>query len=185
MKNIFFIILSIFSIFLNAQTVTLETMSQYSPGYYPNADYVKDSNGLLNKYVGTWKGTLDGTTYEFNFIKKENVASEFTTTKWDILIGRVKIINSNGVIEFNNFNNVDNQANLGYKLQKNLKMYLIYFSGEKLGCVDYGYLYLDVKSETPNKMSINFHPKNDIVTQDCSNFKTTIPTNKIIHLIKQ
>ncbi|WP_080777129.1 DUF6705 family protein [Chryseobacterium phocaeense] len=185
MKNIFFIILSVFSILLNAQTVSLETMSQYSPGNYPAADYVKDSNGLLNKYVGTWKGTLDGNTYEFNFIKKENMASEFSSIKWDRLIGRVKITSSNGTVIFDNFNKSDDDANWGHNFQRNLKLYLITFSGGKSGCVDYGFIYAGIKPETPNQMTVNFHPDNDIVTQNCTNFKTTMPTNQVIHLTKQ
>ena len=44
---------------------------------------------------------------------------------------------------------------------------------------------MNIKPETPNKMSISFYPDNDIVTEDCSNFKTTMPTNKIIYLTKQ
>lgn len=83
MKNIFIIIFSTMNLLFNAQTVSLETMSQYSPGNYPAAEYVKDINGLLNRYVGTWKGTYEGKVYEFNLIKKENVISEFSTTKWD------------------------------------------------------------------------------------------------------
>lgn len=184
MKNIVFILL-IFSTFLNAQTVSLESMSQYSPGNFPNADYVKDTNGLLNKYVGTWKGILDGNSYEFNFIKKENVVSEFSTTKWDRLIGRIKITSSNGSILFNNFNKADNDANWGSNFQKDLKVYLMTFSGGKLDCIDSGHIYIRIKPETPNKMTVLFLPENDIATGDCSNFKTTLPSEKLIHLTKQ
>ncbi|MDA9339700.1 hypothetical protein N9Q68_01880 [Polaribacter sp.] len=31
--------------------------------------YVKDINNLLDKYVGTWKGTYSGKNYEFKVIK--------------------------------------------------------------------------------------------------------------------
>lgn len=185
MKKIFFIILTILTGTFSAQTFSLETMAQYEPGNMPKADYAKDINGLLNKYVGTWKGTFEGKTYEFNIIKKENVTFEFSNTKWDKLVGRVKIIDSNGSILFNNFNKTDNDTGLGYNFQKDLKLYLMRFNGEKINCIDDGFIYINVKSETPNKMTINFHPDNDIVMEDCSNFKTTMPTNKIISLTKQ
>jgi len=185
MKNIFIIIFSTMNLLFNAQTVSLETMSQYSPGNYPAAEYVKDINGLLNRYVGTWKGTYEGKVYEFNLIKKENVISEFSTTKWDRLIARIKIINSNGTVEFNNFNKPDDQVNRGYNFQKDLKFYLITFSGGKLDCIDYGFIYAGIKSATPNQMTIHFLPDHDIVTQDCSHFKTTIPTGKKIYLTRQ
>lgn len=185
MKHIFFIILTIFTTALNAQTLSLETMAQYEPGNMPKADYAKDLNGLLNKYVGTWKGTFEGKTYEFNIIKKENVIIEFVNAKWDKLIGRVKITDSNGSVLFNNFNKTDNDANLGYNFQKDLKLYLMRFNGGKINCIDYGFIYINVRPDTPTKMSISFYPDNDIVTEDCSNFKTTMPTNKIIYLTKQ
>lgn len=188
MKNILFIILTICTTTFNAQTVSLETMAQcYSnPQTCPdNPEYVKDINGLLDKYIGTWKGTLNGKTYEFNIIKKENVTTEFSNVKWDRLIGRVKITDFNGSILFNNFGKTDNDASWGDNFQKDLKLYLMRFNGEKINCIDDGYIYINVQPATPTKMSINFHPDNDIVTEDCSNFKTTMPTNKIIYLTKQ
>lgn len=185
MKNIFIIILTIFTTALNAQTLSLETMAQYDFGKFPHAEYVKDLNGLLNKYVGNWKGTFDGKTYEFNFTKKENLG-ENGDTKWDKLLGKLKITASNGVIEFNNFSKTDDLNYFrGINFQKDLKLYLMNFSGGKLSCIDYGIIYMNMKPETPNKMSISFYPDNDIVTEDCSNFKTTMPSNKIIYLTKQ
>ncbi|WP_353148619.1 DUF6705 family protein [Chryseobacterium sp.] len=194
MKNILNIICLIIAVSLMGQqlplpntTVSLETMAQcdLSSGNCPNAAYVKDINNSLNKYIGTWKGTLNGKSYEFNFVKKEKVGE---TRKWDRLIGRLKITNSNGIIEFNNFNKTDIELEKefgGFNFQKDLKAYMINFFGGKLGCIDYGYAYLRIKPETPNQMGINFHPDYDIVTQDCSGFLTTLPTNQIIHLTRQ
>ncbi|WP_123868087.1 DUF6705 family protein [Chryseobacterium lactis] len=187
MKNILSIIC--FTVFTacTAQTLSLETIAQcsFNDQTCPPVTYVKDINNSLNKYVGTWKGTLNGKIYEFNFIKKENVGE---TRKWDRLIGRLKITNANGLVEFDSFNKTDIELQKdfrGFNFQKDLKAYLMSFFGGRLGCIDYGYTYLRIKPETPNLMSINFHPDNDIVTQDCSNFKTTLPDNQIIHLTKQ
>jgi len=187
MKKIFFIIITALSMIINAQTVSLELMAQCKadPSVCPeNFDYVKDVNHLLNKYVGTWKGSLEGKNYEFNFIKKENVEEQISGIKWDVLIGRVRITNQNGTVEFDNFNLSDEDANMGYNFHDNLKIYLVGFSGNKIGCNDSGFLYLR-KPNPANKMKIDFYPVADIVTQDCSNFKTTIPTNRIINLTKQ
>ncbi len=187
MKKIFFIIITALSMIINAQTVSLELMAQCKadPSVCPeNFDYVKDVNYLLNKYVGTWKESLDGKNYEFNFAKKENFENEYSSVKWDMLIGRVKITNQNGVVEYDDFNKSDHDANWGNNFQANLKTYLMTFSGNKIGCNDSGFLYLR-KPNPANKMKIDFYPIADIVTQDCSNFKTTIPTNRIINLTKQ
>lgn len=186
MKNILSIIcLAVFKGCIG-QTVSLETMAQCIPSQTcPNASYVKDINNSLNKYVGTWKGYRDGKNYEFNFIKKENVGEN---QKWDMLVGRVKITNANGVVEYDNFYKTDSELEIkfgGFNFQKDLKAYMMNFSGGKLGCIDYGYSYLRIKPETPNNMSILFLPDNDITTQDCSNFKTTIPTKKLINLTRQ
>ncbi|QIY91900.1 DUF6705 family protein [Chryseobacterium gallinarum] len=184
MKNILSIIcLAVFTGCIG-QTVSLETMAQCNQfENCPNASYVKDINNSLNKYVGTWKGNRDGKNYEFNFIKKENIGE---TQKWDMLIGRVKITNSNGVVEYNNFDRTDGETKFtGFNFQKNLKAYIMFFTGDKSGCIDYGNAYLIIKPETPNKMSITFLPDYDIVTQDCSGFKTTLPTEKVISLTRQ
>lgn len=187
MKNILFISFLIFFAKSWGQTVSLETMAQYEIGTYPQVTYVKDVNNLLNKYTGIWKGTLDGKSYEFNFIKKENFGFEDSVKK-DRLIGRLKITNANGMIEFDNFNRTDDDLVTrfsGFNFQKDLKVYLMRFAGGKIGCIDYGFVYMWIKPETPNQMGINFHPDNDTVTEDCNNFKTTLPDNKIIHLTRQ
>lgn len=147
-------------------------------------NYVKDVNHLLDKYTGTWKGTLNGKNYEFSFVKKEKFESEYSNIKWDMLIGRVRITNQNGVVEYDDFNKSDNDANWGTNFQGDLKTYLMTFSGNKVGCNDTGYLYLSEPSPS-NKMKIDFYQIADIVSKDCSNFQTTIPVNKIIYLTKQ
>ena len=188
MKRIYsIIIIALFNISCIAQTVSLETMAQCSsnPETCPHTTYIKDINNLLNKYVGTWKGNLNGKNYEFNFVKKENFGFG-DNLKRDRLIGRLKITNSNGVVEFDNFMKQDNENDFyGDNFQRDLKVYLMRFAGGKLGCIDYGYTYMWIKPETPNAMGINFHPDNDTVTEDCSNFLTTLPDNQIIYLTRQ
>lgn len=187
MKNILSIIC--FTLFTScvAQTVSLETMSQCNVQAQecPVAMYVKDINNSLNKYIGTWTGSLEGKNYEFNFVKKENIGE---SQKWDMLVGMLKITNANGVVEFDNSGNTGSEVEKGFwgfNFQKDLKAYMMKFFGNKLGCIDYGFSYLRIKPETPNNMSILFLPDNDIATQDCSNFKTTIPTKKLINLTRQ
>lgn len=36
---------------LDAQAVTLESMTKYKPGNLPNVDYIKDINGLFNNLL--------------------------------------------------------------------------------------------------------------------------------------
>lgn len=185
MKNILNIICLMIFTSAIGQTLSLETIAlcSFQNQTCPPVTYVKDINNSLNKYVGTWKGVDDGKTYEFNFIKKENVGE---VRKWDKLIGRLKIINPSGDIEFDNFNKLDLETKFkGFNFQKDLKAYMMSFFGGQLGCIDYGFVYLRIKPETPDNMTISFLPDNDIVREDCSNFKTTLPTKKIISLTRQ
>lgn len=187
MKNILSIVCFVIFTSCIGQTISLETMAQCSnqPSTCPVATYIKDVNNLLDKYVGTWKGTLNGKNYELNFVKRENFGFS-ENLKRDRLIGRVKITNSSGVIEYDNFIKQDNETDFfGDNFQKDLKVYLMRFAGSKIGCIDYGYTYMWIKPETPNQMGINFHPDNDIATQNCNNFQTTLPDNQIIHLTRQ
>src|SRR5690606_39422996 len=91
MKN-FLIIFVLFTISCKSQTISLETAAQcmqQNPTFTcPPFNYVKDVNNVLNKYVGDWKGTFNGLTYEIRFIKKEYQGEDI---KDDRLIGRIRI----------------------------------------------------------------------------------------------
>lgn len=183
------IILALFTISCKAQTVSLETIAkcqQENPPYpCPDYTYVKDINNSLNKYVGTWKGILNGKTYEFNFIKKENMGEYI---KRDRLIGRLRIKDSSGNIVYNTFTQTDNTKTMlsGLNFQPNLKAYMVYFVGRS-ECVEYGNVYLRMLPSTPNQMTVFFHPDNDInVEGSCpTDFQPTIPYQKTIYLTKQ
>lgn len=191
MKNFktILIILALFTISCKAQTVSLETMAQCSsnPESCPDVSYIKDINNSLNKYVGTWKGNLNGKTYEFKFIKQLNFGVE-DDFRWDRLIGRIKVINSNGAIIFNNFNEPNDNETFffGTNFQPNLEAYMVYFVGRS-ECVEYGNVYLRMLPSTPNQMTVFFHPDNDInVEGSCpTDFQPTIPYQKTIYLTKQ
>lgn len=192
MKNFrpILIILTLSIISCHAQTVSLETLAQCQQENPPfqcpeNFSYVKDINNLLNKYVGTWKGTLNGKTYEFYFIKKENVGDDI---KDDRLIGRFRVTNSTGTVLYNTLNETnDNETNFfGTNFQPNLEAYKVYFVGNS-ECVEYGDVYLRIYPSTPNQMTLYFHPDNDITVEgSCPpDFVPIIPYKKTIHLIKQ
>lgn len=60
-----------------------------------NYVYVKDINGELDKYIGSWKGTLNGNSYEFQ-IEKHTDEKEYYEYRIDVLILKYKIVDSNG-----------------------------------------------------------------------------------------
>ena len=180
-------ILTFLTISCHAQTVTLETAAQCrGTGNCPNFTFIKDINNSLNKYVGTWKGIYNGKTYEFNFIKKLNVGE---LIKKDRLIGRMRIKDSNGNIIYNTFNETDDEKTnlMGDNFQSDLKAYIIYFVGNSpFACGEEGDVYLRIKPETPNVMTIKMLQDADIVWGECpSNYQPTIPYNTSISLTRQ
>lgn len=104
MKKIIFIIATIFVIFsCKAQhIIPVEEAVNYrntEGGLLGDRDYVyvKDINNLLNKYIGTWKGTYNSKNYEFKITK---ITDDRVEVKEDLLLMRYKIKDSsNNVIE--------------------------------------------------------------------------------------
>lgn len=186
MKHIL-IILILTTISYNAQTVSLEAAAQCrATSNCPNFNYIKDINNSLNKYISTWKGNYNGKIYELNFIKKINIGEDI---KKDKLIGRIKITDSNGNIIYNTFYESDDAQTRfkGDNFQPDLKAYMMNFTGDSpQGCINYGTVYLRIKPETPNKMSILYLADYDIVQGECPNsFVSTFPEKQTISLIKQ
>ncbi|MXS69907.1 hypothetical protein GSF70_01595 [Flavobacteriaceae bacterium W22] len=184
------LILIIFSISCNAQTISLEQAVTYEQqtGTIPQSTtYIKDINNSLNKYIGTWKGYLNGNTYEFSFIKKENVGGY--DVNWDLLVGRLKVLDSSGNVIYNTFNEQDDLKTKfkGDNFQSDLKAYKMYFVGNSVGCAEYGDVYLRIQPSTPSQMTIIMLPDNDIVVEGVcpTNFQPTIPYKQLIHLTKQ
>jgi len=186
MKYLFFI-LTLITVSSKAQTVSLETAAQcvIEPNC-PNYNYAKDLNNSLEKYVGTWKGNYNGKTYELQFQKD---IFEDVGIKRDELIGRIKIKDSAGNVIYDTFNEPDNTKTnfIGLNFQSDLKAYRVYFSGNTpKGCINYGTVYLKIKPETPNQMSIFYWSEDDIVEGVCpASFTKTFPEKKTINLTKQ
>jgi hypothetical protein len=186
MKYLFFA-LTLFTASCSAQTVSLETAAQCrATSNCPNFTYIKDSSNSLDKYAGTWKGNYNGKIYEFNFIKKLNLGEDI---KKDKLIGRMKVTDSNGNIIYNTFNETDDTKTKfrGDNFQPDLKAYMMNFIGNsEFACGEQGIVYLRIKPETPNKMSVLMLQDADITWGECPpNYQPTIPYKKSISLVKQ
>ena len=189
MKNILVSLLTIIAVSCKSQTVSLETAAQcITNPNCPDYNYAKDINNSLEKYVGIWKGYFNGRQYELKFNKS---LWEDMGRKQDELKGRLRIVTTGNspIIIFDNFNEIDdsktNFSGLGF--QPNLKSYRMSFVGPTpKGCVNYGEIYLTIKPNTPNQMSIMYWSDKDIVVGDCpSNFMQTFPEKQSIILTKQ
>lgn len=192
MKNTFLILIIFLfpTISCKSQIISLEQAVIYEQqtGSVPQSTtYIKDVNNSLNKYIGIWKGNLNGKTYEFSFIKKENVGGY--DVNWDFLVGRLKVSGSNGNVIYNTFNEQDDLKTKfkGINFQSDLKAYKMYFVGNSVGCAEYGDVFLNILPSTPLQMTVLMLPDNDIVVEGkCPvNFQPTIPYEQLIHLVKQ
>jgi len=174
MKYIFFILTTVSS---KAQTVSLETAAQCrATSNCPDFKFIEDSNNSLDKYIGTWKGNYNGKVYELQFKKR---IYEDTFIKKDRLIGRIRIKDSSSNIIYDTFNETDDMKTRfkGDNFQPDLKAYMVYFVGDTpKGCINYGTVYLKIKQETPNQMSIFYWSEDDIVEGTCpASFTKTFP----------
>ncbi|ROH89914.1 hypothetical protein EGI15_14585 [Chryseobacterium cucumeris] len=171
----------------HAQIISLEDAAQcLTNPNCPNYNYEKDINNSLNKYVSNWKGTYNGKTYE---IQLKKGIYEDIGIKRDKLIGRMKVTDSNGNIVYNSFNQTDDSTIKfnGLRFQKDLKAYMMHFIGNSdFACGEEGIVYLRIKPETPNKISILMLQNADITWGDCPpNYQPIIPYKKSISLTKQ
>lgn len=182
-----FLTLILFTISCNAQVVSLEEAAQcpVNPNC-PQYNYAKDINNSLNKYVSMWKGIYNGKIYELQF--KKGIYEDMGIRR-DKLIGRMKVTDVNGNVIYNTFTETDDiKTNFdGLNFQPNLKAYRMSFVGNsEFACGEEGTVYLRIKPETPNKMSILMLQDTDITWGQCPpSYQPTIPYKTSISLIRQ
>ena len=177
MKNIILvIILFITGVSCKAQTtISLEQAYQYSKsddGIPETVTYIKDINNRLDQFVGTWKGSYNGKNYEFKFIKKLNYTKY--TVKWDKLIGRILIKDSNGNIIYNTMNESDDNTMFwGYQLQT--RAYVMSFVYNSY-CNDSGDIFIEVRKNNSNEMTLYFYKDGGLYNPaKCPNYDTYVP----------
>ncbi len=178
-----------FSISCNSQVISLEQEAQcLENSDCPQQYYAKDINNSLSKYIGVWKGEYNGKKYEIKFNK--SLSENFLGYKSDILKGRLKVSSLDGqTIFFNNLNEIDDEKTnfSGLSFTPNLVEYTMFFTGTAIqGCINDGTLYLKIKSNNPNQMTVFYWSEKDTVVGECSNtFSQTFPEKKLIHLTRQ
>lgn len=177
--NIIAVLLFIFSCKAQ-QTVSLLQMEECGrrPTYgsegcpdLQGTKFVKDVDNRLDKFVGTWKGTFNGKQVELKLEKKEDFGR--WDVKWDKLMGKIRIKDSQGNIIFDSFQNLEHDANpYGNNFQRTA--YEMRFSG-KDECDDYGTVFIEIQSVPVNgtKMRLFYSREGDVV--DTATCPTLLP----------
>ncbi|RBW57580.1 hypothetical protein DS884_11035 [Tenacibaculum sp. E3R01] len=188
MKKILFLIL-IISVVVSckAQIIAVEDFEEY-PNELPDGAYIKDVNGVLNKYVGTWKGTYNTKSYEFIVVKvtKEDLNLKF---KEDLLLIRYKITDANGVVLENTLNLPDDDIGVikGRYLAKKTGSYVLSYIGKEADCGQKGTVFIGVLNNSNNKKAKLFlYPSTELLDGNkCSTWATQILPTEVITLTKQ
>ncbi len=184
MKQIHLAILFFIIVFsCKGQTYPLRTFTDI-----PENAYLKDTNNELQNYEGIWKGTWNNKTIYITLKKVTNHYNENLKYYIDLLIGKFKVINSNGQILFDNTNLSDVQAKLrGGQFRKKDDKYSFIYSDHEI-CDTNGYITINFTDSTKSQLQWYFSDWTDIITPDCPYYNAhpfPQPLPKDIILTKQ
>lgn len=136
-----------------------------------NAKFVKDVGNRLNKFAGTWKGIFNGKKVELKLEKKEDFGNN--SIKWDKLIGKLRIKDSQGNVLFDSFQNPESDF-LPYGVNFQGSAYEMLFFGVG-NCNDSGTIFIEIKSTPINgsKMRLQYFRDGDVI--DTATCPTLLP----------
>ncbi len=171
------------------QIIPLEDFLNYRDNEIevPDGTYFKDVNGLLNKFVGTWKGSLNNKNYEFR-VEKHYREAEVTHLKYDKLRIRYKIFSGSGVLIEDTTNLPEDSIYIlmGLYISK-LGGYVLFYQGKETLCGQKGNVFISVYGSNNEKMQLYLYPDNEFIDSDtCPNREAAqiLPTDPI-ELLKQ
>lgn len=119
--------------------------------YFNNGDYYKDTQGVLNPYIGTWEYTGNGVEFTIKVQKVEqflsNIPGSSSYYYYDVLLVTYKLVNNNNVL----VNNLDKPA-INQLFSTDYSVFETYLSDES--CVDG--LFADVTNNVYVKARMKF-----------------------------
>ncbi len=187
MKNTiktFAILFLLLSYGCKAQVLPVENVVNYvnsKNGIPKNITSIKDVNHLLDKFIGTWKGTYDGKNYEFKVLKITANLGRLTEEK---LVMRYLITSSSGTIIEDTRALPDSSPYVikGDYLEKDT--YFLTYTGKNAKCGQSGTILINfLKGNNNNtKMSLFLAPDSIILSEtSCPNggAKQIMPLDQI------
>lgn len=172
MKSKFLIIYFFIGIFCNAQQIFSLRPSETT---FPEGSYQKDTNNELPSYEGTWKGTWDGKTVFVTFKKLAYQYNPFRKFYSDYLIGKFKIIDSNGSIIFDNMSISDANAKIkGINFRRWGDKYALAYVDSDL-CGTSGTIAIKFTDVSKSQLNWNLYLDSNMITSSCQYYNTDIP----------
>ncbi len=188
-KNILtigWLVLSLLS--CKAQTILpIEEQVDYrdsQEGIPETVTYIKDVNGLLDKYVGTWKGTYQGRDYEF-IVKKVTRQSQYRDLSIDKLWMFYKITDATGaIVADNTWDTLGGSAITGAYLAKTKTYYVLDYYGFEGRCGQNGYVLIEVFGANNDQMKLFLEVQGERA-HDCTETAEQVLPTESITLTKQ
>jgi len=159
MKNILFILTFIF--------ISCKSQQQIIPlgtkGFHIEGAYYKDLNNDLNPYIGSWKGVFEGKTFFIIFtkIKEYEPIGKYYQ---DRLMGRYKMLDTNGSQLYSTYNLSDQAAkltSLGFVNNTKEKLRLLFIDR----CIQ-GQVILNFENSQKTQMHYHYSTEQTLITDD-------------------
>ncbi len=190
MKTIKIILfIGLFTLFIfscKAQTIIpVEEFHSYGKGL-KGGDYIKDINGVLDKYVGVWQGTHNNHNFLFNI--KKTTLHKYGFFE-DLLLIRYRITDAQGNEIINTLSLPDESIYVieGIKMDE-VGDYRLFYQGYESDCGQCGEIIIHAFMDSnPNKLLLILIPMRDMIDPtDCPNGTTQLlPTEPGITFTKQ
>ncbi|TCN59434.1 DUF6705 family protein [Flavobacterium circumlabens] len=129
--------------------------------------YLKDVNGIRDKYVGTWKGSYGGKNYELIFSKITYKPVRYTK---DRLLMRYLIKDASGRVLEDTRTEPDDSGYVVTSYYYDKTFFVLLYGGRQFDCGQSGELYVMLTKDSDSIMELVLIPKRDIMLEkDCPN----------------
>ncbi|MCD9575635.1 DUF6705 family protein [Flavobacterium soyae] len=153
----------------------------------PDGTYLKDVNGLFNKYLGIWKGTIDNKNYTFVISKYKH---DFLGISKDKLLIRYLITTSSGTVIEDTRSLPDNSSYVikGDYFNKTASYYVSSYMGKNADCGQSGNVFI-ANTKLPTQIKLFLIPDKVMINiQNCPGQKVAdklLPVENEVLLTKQ
>ncbi|WP_343617403.1 DUF6705 family protein [Flavobacterium sp.] len=168
------------------QIIPVEKMIEYrdSDVQIPEGAYLKDINGLLDKYVGTWKGTINNKNYTFIITKAKQ---KLVSISADELFIRYLITTVTGSI-IEDTRNLPNTSPLvieGDYISKSKGYYTLNYFGQNSTCGQSGVVFISTTKDN-KQMKLFLSPDQGFLDRNkCSKVAEQVLPTTSMFLTKQ
>lgn len=171
------------------QIVPIEKVIDYrnTENGIPDGVYLKDVNGLLNKYIGIWKGTYENKNYSFVITTFKH---DYLGISEDKLAIRYLITDTQGAVIEDTRSLPDTSIYVikGDYFSKNLNYYMSNYIGKDSKCGQYGVVYITNVKDTDQQITLYLSPDKVLLNEyKCPSgiIKHILPVKEAMFLTKQ